>query len=65
MVAREMSEALSLGAVEAADTDGECNDSVLRGDENVVRGRREAAAESSRARAAVQAELEWGSFRFA
>ena len=31
---------------------------MLRGDESVVRGRREAAAESSRARAAVQAALD-------
>ena len=41
-------DAPTMEPVEAADTDGEYNGSVLRGDDSVVRGRREAAAESSR-----------------
>ena len=54
---------LTMESVEAADTDGEYNGCVLRGDESVVRGRREAAAESSRARAAGrQCRRRWTRF---
>ena len=45
-------------AVENADTGGERNERVLRGDAGVVRERRERATSTSRSRAAVQAALD-------
>jgi hypothetical protein len=48
----------SCASVDAADADGVDDGHVLRGDVTVVRGRRERAAPHSRARAAVQAELD-------
>ena len=54
----EQSVAGCMEAVENADTSGERNERVLRGNVVVVRERRERAAASSRSRAAVQAALE-------
>ena len=44
--------------LEGADAEGERNEAVLRGDARAVRQRRERAHENSRARLAVQAELD-------
>ena len=49
---------MMLEEVEDADAGGEQDELMLRGDEAVVRERRERANSHSRARAAIQAELE-------
>ena len=49
---------VAMDEVEHADAGGICDEGMLRGDEIIVRERRQRADAGSRARAAVQAELD-------